>query len=115
DQLEKEWSENHHQWTMRAGLLGRHAPEVARRFLVQAEKRLAANPTKPGPLMVAGIFLYRTDQVEAAIKRLEEAMRAGWPGHKALPQFYLALAHHARKQKAEAKTYLRQALESLTD
>jgi tetratricopeptide (TPR) repeat protein len=80
-------------------------PEVPVRLAEVAVQGYGGTSDKPNVLNTLGAALYRAGRYEAAIGRLEEAIQARGGEHPGDWPF-LALAHHRRGHRAEARRWL---------
>jgi WD40 repeat protein/tetratricopeptide (TPR) repeat protein len=82
-------------------------------LLARAEKAANDQPTSSAYVGTAGALLYRTGQYEAAVKRLDEAVKLHGKGGTPVAALFLAMAHHQLGHAEEAQKWLNKAVEAI--
>jgi tetratricopeptide (TPR) repeat protein len=78
-------------------------------LLARAERTAAANPSSAADLRTLAALLYRTGQLDAALRRAQESMRLPGQGNDPSGGFLLAMINQRLGQTDEAKQWLTKA------
>lgn len=108
----KSYTMNEVCWTC---LLGPDAIQGSDRLVRMAEQALEGNPGSYNLLNTLGCALYRAGRYDAAIQRLNEAIRVQGKDGAPIDWIFLAMAHHKLGKKAEAGKWLAKAAAGITE